>query len=103
MSNATNLINAMADNKNFDLGAFCMGNGTTISDRKREKYGDYKRVAHVSDGGTIKFWDDKFEAAAGRFISYNGANGEATITTAQDAAADRNAADLVDGFGGWFN
>ena len=67
MSNATNLINAMADNKNFDLGAFCMGNGTTISDMKREKWGDYKKVAHVSDDGTIKFWDDKFEAAAGPF------------------------------------
>ena len=103
MSNATNLINAMADNKNFDLGSFCLGNGTTIADRKREKWGDYKKVAHVSDDGKIKFLDDKFEAAAGRFISYNGANGEATITTAQDAAADRNAADLVDGFSGWFN
>ena len=101
MSNATTLISAMADNKNFNLGAFCMGNGTTISDRKREKYGDYKRVAHVSDDGKIKFWDDKFEAAASRFISYNGANGEATIRA--DLHLDRMAADLVDGFSGWFN
>ncbi len=62
-----------------------------------------KKLAHIDADGTATFYCDKFEAAAGRFISYNGANGEATITTAQDAAADRNAADLVDGFGGWFN
>ena len=62
-----------------------------------------KKLAHIDADGTVTFYCDKFEAAAGRFISYNGTNGAARITTAQDAAADRNAADLVDGFSGWFN
>ena len=101
MSNATNLISYLSDNKNFDLAVYCRGNGETIADQKREQYGDYKNVAHVNDEGKIKFWDDKFEEAAGRFVSYNGANGEATIRA--DLHLDRNAADLVDGFSGWFN
>ena len=41
----------------YDIGAGSMGNGTTFWNRAEEEFGDYKKIAHVSDNGEVKFYD----------------------------------------------
>ena len=43
--------------KTFDLMFCSLGNGTTICDRNREEYGDYKTVAHVAEWGGVHIRD----------------------------------------------
>ena len=43
----------MAANK-FELFAGCLGNGITICNKATMKNGDYKQVAHISEGGNIR-------------------------------------------------
>lgn len=48
-----------------DLGCGRMGNGLTVWDRNKQKYGDYKIVAHISeDGKTISFYDKELPQSA---------------------------------------
>jgi hypothetical protein len=45
--------------KKYNIGAACLGNGTTVYDRNEMKYGDYKKIAHISeDGHTIEYYED---------------------------------------------
>lgn len=41
----------------YDIGAGRMGNGTTFWNRAEEEFGEYKKIAHVSDNGMVKFYD----------------------------------------------
>ena len=41
----------------YDIGAGSMGNGTTFWNRAEEEFGEYKKLAHVSDNGMVKFYD----------------------------------------------
>ena len=41
----------------YDIGAGSMGNGTTFWNRAEEEFGDYKKIAHVSNNGEVKFYD----------------------------------------------
>ena len=41
----------------YDIGAGSMGNGTTFWNRAEEEFGEYKKIAHVSDNGMVKFYD----------------------------------------------
>ena len=41
----------------YDIGAGSMGNGTTFWNRAEEEFGEYKKLAHVSNDGTVKFYD----------------------------------------------
>jgi hypothetical protein len=54
-------VNEYSVNKKFgskyDIGAGSMGNGTTFWNRAEEEFGDYKKIAHVSDNGVVKFYD----------------------------------------------
>lgn len=45
----------MSENK-FDLFVGCLGNGTIVSNMAITEFGDYKRVAHISEHGHIKFY-----------------------------------------------
>ena len=45
--------------ENFELFAGCLGNGTTICNKAVTEHGDYKTVAHISDGGNIKLYVDE--------------------------------------------
>lgn len=40
----------------FELFMGCLGNGITVCNKAVEEYGDYKRVAHISDEGSIKWY-----------------------------------------------
>ena len=42
--------------KNFELFMGCLGNGVTVCNKAVEEHGDYKQVAHISNGGNIKFY-----------------------------------------------
>ena len=42
--------------KNFELFGGCLGNGTTVCNKAVEENGDYKVIAHISDGGRIKWY-----------------------------------------------
>ncbi len=42
--------------KKFDLWLGCLGNGITVCNKAVEEYGDYKKVAHISNNGIIKFY-----------------------------------------------
>ncbi len=44
--------------KKFELFAGCLGNGITICNKAVMEYGDYKTVAHISNGGNIKLYVD---------------------------------------------
>jgi len=56
-------INEYNVNKKFgskyDIGAGSMGSGTIFWNRAEEEFGDYKKIAHVSDSGRITFYDKK--------------------------------------------
>lgn len=40
----------------FRLFMGCLGNGITVCNAAVEEHGDYKYIAHISDGGNIKFY-----------------------------------------------
>ena len=42
--------------KKFELFAGCLGNGITICNKAVMEYGDYKKVAHISNGGNIRLY-----------------------------------------------
>ena len=42
--------------KKFELFGGCLGNGTTVCNKAVEENGDYKVIAHISDGGRIKWY-----------------------------------------------
>jgi hypothetical protein len=43
----------------YDIGMARKGNGITVYNRAEEENGDYKNVAHISDNGTVKYYDKK--------------------------------------------
>ncbi|GLU56475.1 hypothetical protein Dfri01_59360 [Dyadobacter frigoris] len=47
----------------FDLFFGCLGNGTTVSNRKELVNGDYKNIAHISDSGIITYYVKNLPAA----------------------------------------
>jgi len=62
-SNKFESVNEYNVNKKFgpkyDIGAGSLGSGTTFWNRAEEEFGDYKKIAHVSDNGKITFYDKK--------------------------------------------
>ena len=42
--------------KNFELFGCCLGNGTTVCNKAVLENGDYKTIAHISNGGRIKWY-----------------------------------------------
>ena len=42
--------------KKFKLFLGCLGNGITVCNKAVEGNGDYKKIAHISDRGNIKFY-----------------------------------------------
>lgn len=42
--------------KSFELFGGCLGNGTTVCNKAVEENGDYKVIAHISNGGRIKWY-----------------------------------------------
>ena len=42
--------------KSFELFGGCLGNGTTVCNKAVEENGDYKKIAHISEGGRIKWY-----------------------------------------------
>lgn len=42
--------------KSFELFGGCLGNGTTVCNKAVMENGDYKKIAHISDGGRIKWY-----------------------------------------------
>ena len=40
----------------FELGLYCLGNGITVCNRAVTEHGDYKHIAHISNGGNIKLY-----------------------------------------------
>ena len=40
----------------FELFMGCLGNGTTVCNKAVMENGDYKKVAHISNGGNIKLY-----------------------------------------------
>lgn len=42
--------------KKFELFGCCLGNGTTVCNKAVTKNGDYKDIAHISQGGRIHWY-----------------------------------------------
>lgn len=42
--------------KKFELWFGCFGNGTTVCNKAVEENGDYKKIAHISEGGNIRLY-----------------------------------------------
>lgn len=42
--------------KKFELFLGCLGNGTTVCNKAVEENGDYKTIAHISEGGNIRWY-----------------------------------------------
>ena len=40
----------------FELWFGCLGNGTTVCNKAVEENGDYKKIAHISEGGNIQLY-----------------------------------------------
>lgn len=47
--------------KNFELFGCCLGNGITVCNKAVMENGDYKVIAHITNGGRIKFYIDNPE------------------------------------------
>lgn len=48
----------LAENNKFKLWMGCLGNGTSVCNKAVEEYGDYKKIAHISEEGEIKWYVD---------------------------------------------
>lgn len=46
----------------YDLMFGCFGNGTTVCNRAQTEHGDYKIIAHISEGGNVKYYVDNLPA-----------------------------------------
>lgn len=46
----------IAGPKKYSLFFGSLGNGTTVSNRLQEEYGDYKKIAHISDNGIVEYY-----------------------------------------------
>ena len=44
--------------KQYDLGFGHLGNGITVYNRKEEKNGDYKNIAHIQHDRKVKFYQE---------------------------------------------
>lgn len=53
--------------KNFELFGGCLGNGTTVCNKAVIENGDYKVIAHISEGGRIKWYIDN----PGEYVPWN--------------------------------
>ena len=42
--------------KKFELFSCCLGNGITVCNKAVTEHGDYKTIAHISEGGNIKLY-----------------------------------------------
>lgn len=42
--------------KKFELFMCCLGNGTTVCNKAVVENGDYKMIAHISEGGNIRLY-----------------------------------------------
>lgn len=42
--------------RKFELFMGCLGNGITCCNKAVEEHGDYKKIAHISSRGNIKFY-----------------------------------------------
>lgn len=40
----------------FELFCGCLGNGTTVCNKAVTENGDYKKIAHISEGGNIRLY-----------------------------------------------
>ena len=43
----------------FELFCGCLGNGTTVCNKAVMKNGNYKQIAHISEGGNIRLYVDE--------------------------------------------
>lgn len=43
--------------KQYDIMFGCLGNGTTVCDRATIRSGDYAIIAHISEGGNVKYYE----------------------------------------------
>ena len=46
----------------FELFGGCLGNGTTVCNKAIMENGDYKKIAHISNGGLIKWYIENPES-----------------------------------------
>ena len=53
------MIGESVNEAKYDIGMARKGNGITVYNRAEEERGDYKNVAHISDNGTVKYYDKK--------------------------------------------
>lgn len=52
----------------YDIMFSHMGNGVTICNKLREKYGDYENIAHISTEREVTFYDDKMPEEVRKYI-----------------------------------
>lgn len=50
-------VEVVTEAKKYDIGMGRFGNGVTVYNRAEEQWGDYKTIAHISDNGTVKYYD----------------------------------------------
>ena len=48
--------------KNFELFGCCMGNGTTVCNKAIMEHGNYKHIAHISEGGRLTWYIENPES-----------------------------------------
>ena len=48
--------------KKFELFGGCLGNGITVCNKAVMERGDFKKIAHISDGGRIKWYIENPES-----------------------------------------
>jgi hypothetical protein len=54
-----NIKESVVNEAKYDIGMGRVGNGITVYNRAEEEDGDYKKVAHISNNGTVKYYDTK--------------------------------------------
>lgn len=57
--NSVNWIESENSNGKFELWFGCLGNGITVCNKAVEVNGDYKKIAHISNGGNVQLYVPK--------------------------------------------
>lgn len=80
----------------YDIGMARKGNGITVYNRAEEEAGDYKNVAHISDNGTVKYYDKKLPNDVKKKIEAEASKMKESVNEA-NVPAKRLLQDLIDG------
>jgi hypothetical protein len=76
-------VESVNEAKKYDIGMGRLGNGTTVYNRAEEEWGDYKKIAHISDNGTVKYYDKSLPSNIKKMIEKHASKMRESVNEAE--------------------